>query len=99
MPYKSVKRRDHFGRHFVTYEGRTIEIPHNKHAARLIYVQCGCGKIVQRQNWTISHIKTQDCMIWHYMNKKAVSYTVREDITKEYEKEKEDELAYIIQNK
>jgi len=94
MPYKSVKRRDHFGRHFVTYEGRTIEIPHNKNVARLMYVQCGCGKIIQRQNWTISHIKTQDCMIWHYMNKTAVSYIVRDDITQEYENEKKDELVY-----
>lgn len=94
MPYKSVKRRDHFGRHFITYEGRTIEIPHNKHVARLLYVQCSCGKIVQRQNWTISHIKTQDCMIWHYVNKVAVSYVVREDITLEYEKEKEAELVH-----
>jgi len=91
MPYKSVKRYDHYGRHFVTYEGVTREIAHNPPTTRLTYVQCNCGRIVQRQNWTISHIKTQDCLVWHYVNRAPLCYTIREDITKEYEKEKEEE--------
>jgi hypothetical protein len=33
-------------------------------------------------------------MIWHYENKQTLCYIVREDITKEYEKEKEDEMVY-----
>lgn len=98
MPYRSVKRREKLGRHFVKYDGVTREVAHNKPTTRLTYVQCNCGKIVQRQNWTISHIKTQDCLVWHYVNKAPLCYTIREDITKEYEKEKQDELAYI-QNK
>jgi hypothetical protein len=30
-------------------------------------------------------------MIWHYINKKPLCYTAREDITQEYEKEKEED--------
>ena len=56
MPYKRVKPKDHYGKHFIMYNGHQIEVPHTTVADRLTYVECSCGRIVQRQGF-VYHIK------------------------------------------
>ena len=82
MPYKprKLKNKD-YGANIISYKGQTIEVPYNCVAERLTYVQCSCGRIVQRQSYTISHIKTKLCQEWHFQNPdKLRSFTVRKDI-------------------
>ena len=82
MPYKRVKPKDHYGPNIITYNGSTMEIPYNKLAHRLSYVECSCGRIVQRQGWAVNHIKTQLCREYHYFNRdKLLCYKLREDLT------------------
>jgi hypothetical protein len=83
MPYKRVKSKAHYGKHFIMYNGHQIEVPHLTAADRLTYVECSCGKIVQRQGWTISHIKTPYCREFHFFNREIpLSFKVRDDIGK-----------------
>ena len=82
MPYKPVTSKDHYGKNLITYKGQTIEVAYNRMTSRLNYVECSCGRIVQRQNWKISHINTQLCREFHYFNRdKILCYKVREDLT------------------
>lgn len=80
MPYKRVKSKAHYGKHFIMYNGHQIEVPHLTAADRLTYVECSCGKIVQRQGFCY-HIKTPDCREFHFFNRdKLLCFKVREDI-------------------
>ena len=81
MPYKPRKPKDHYGKHFITYNGQQIELPHNRVADRLTYVECSCGRIVQRQGWALAHIKTPYCREFHFFNRdKLLCFKVRDDI-------------------
>lgn len=81
MPYKRRKSKENYGKHFIMYNGNQIEVPHLSVADRLAYVECSCGRIVQRQGWTISHIKTICCLEFHALNPDIqLSFKLRNDI-------------------